>query len=149
ISPGSHTLGLRQPESLDTFRPLNVSAHGLATSVNLWRREPNVVTVRPVYPGATFANEQFEQNGALDLSVRSGFATTQNGPGPSELWRLDPRTGNPTRLPGVSGPDGTASVLGLASDGQTVAYAKNAIATSSSLWSSTAAGSSADQTPAM
>jgi hypothetical protein len=149
ISPGSHTLGLRQSDSLDTFRPLNVSPQGAAASVNLWRRDPNVVTVRPVYPGATLTNEQFDQNGGLDLTVRSGSPTTQNGRSPSELWRLDPLTGNPTRLPGVSRPDGTASVLGLAPDGQTVVYATNATATSPSLWSSTPGGSSADQTSAM
>jgi hypothetical protein len=149
ISPGTHTLGLLQPDSLETFQSLNISSQGAATSTTLWRRKPNVVAVRPVYPSATLANEQFDQDGGLDLSVRSGSATTQNGPGPSELWRLDPLTGNPARLPGVSGPDGTTSVLALAPDGKTAAYATDATALSPSLWSSIPAGPSAGGTAAM
>jgi hypothetical protein len=148
ISPGSHTLGLRQPDSLDFFRPLNVPPQGSASSSDLWRRKPNVVPVRPVYPGATLAHEQFEQDGGLDLSVRSGSVTTQNGPGPSELWRLDPLTANLTKWPGVSGP-GTTSVTALAPDGKTAAYATDATAAPQSLWSSTPAGPSADGTSAI
>jgi PEGA domain len=149
LSPGSHTLGLRQPDSLDMFRLLNVSPQGAETSSNLWRRKPTVVAVRPVSPGATLANEQFEQEGGLDLSIRSGAATTEKGPSPSELWRLDPLTGSLTRMPGVSGSGDRTSVLALAPGGQTVAYATDATPTSPSRWSSIAAGSSADQTAAM
>jgi hypothetical protein len=149
ISPGTHTLGLHQRDSLGFFRPLNVPPRGAASSTTLWRRKPNVVTVRPVYPGATLANEQFEQDGGLDLSVRSGSVTTQNGPGPSELWRLDPLTANLTKWPGVSDPDGVTSVLALAPGAQTVAYATDTTATSPSLWSSIPAGPSASGIPAM
>jgi hypothetical protein len=146
ISPGTHTLGLRQPDSLDTFRPLSVSPPGTETSVNLWRRKPNVVPVRPVYPGATLADEQFEQDGALDLSVRSGSATTQDAQSPSGLWRLDPLTGNLTALPGMWQPASKISVRALASDAKTVAYTTDGTATSQSLWPPTA-GSGVDGTP--
>jgi hypothetical protein len=143
LSPGSHTLGLRQPDSLETFRPLSVSPQGAATATNLWRRKPDVVPVRPVYPGVSLANEQFERDGGLDLNVRSGSAATQNGSSPSELWRLDPVTSDLRRLSGVSGSDGTISVLALAPDGQTMAYATDGTG-SGSLWSLAPVGSGAE-----
>jgi hypothetical protein len=135
LSSGSHNLLLRQPESIDAPLPLDVQAEGASVSVSLWRRKPDVVPLRPVYPGASLGDARFLADGTLATTVTTGPSSSANTSGPTrELWHLDPATVNLTHLSSGSPSEAVVSVVALAPDGRQVAYATGGSTTSVSPW---------------
>ena len=134
LSPGEHALILQHPDALDYERHANVPEAGASLEVGMWRRRPDVVPLRPVYPGASLVDARFVDGGQVamlvDTDARSG-ATGAN----RELWRLDAATGqlSQIRVPGVDAP---TSIMVLAPGGQQVAYVTpgSASAVTASLW---------------
>ncbi|MDQ6674415.1 MAG: hypothetical protein M3069_27400, partial [Chloroflexota bacterium] len=133
LSPGQHTLSLEHPDAFEDGRPLYVAEDGGVFHVALWRRHPDVVPLRPVYPGASLVDAGFLDDGQVallvDLPAQPGASSASR-----ELWRLDPATGQLARVI-VSG-DALASTLVLAPSGQQVAYVTpgSAAAVTTSLW---------------
>jgi len=133
LSPGQHSLTLQHPDALDDDQPLQVADSGASVDIVLWRRRPEVLPLRPVYPGATLVDARFLDDGQVALLVdtpaRSGATGTNR-----ELWRLDPATTQLTRvsLPG----NGPTSAVVLAPDDEQVAYVTPGSASnlSASLW---------------
>lgn len=136
LSPGQHTLSLRDPEALDVDQALAVADTGASVSITLWRRRPDVLPLRPVYPGACLVDARFLNDGQVvmvaNVPGQMGGRNPTNG---RELWRLDPSTGQLTHvaLPGVDVP---SSVLTVAPNGQQVAYVTpgSSPTLSASLW---------------
>ena len=97
LSPGQHSLTLQHPDALDDDQPLQVADSGASVDIALWRRRPDVLPLRPVYPGATLVDTRFLDDGQVALLVdtpaRSGATGTNR-----ELWRLDPATGQLARV---------------------------------------------------
>ena len=133
LSPGQHSLTLQHPDALDDDQPLQVADSGARVDVALWRRRPDVLPLRPVYPGASLVDARFLDDGQVALLVdtpaRSGATGTSR-----ELWRLNPATTQLTRvsLPG----NGPTSTVVLAPDEEQVAYVTPGSASnlSASLW---------------
>ncbi len=120
LSPGQHTLNLQHADALDDDQRLVVSETGAHLDVALWRRKPDVVPLRPVYPGASLVDARFLDDGQVALLVN--LRAQPGAPNASrELWQLDPTTGQFSRVtvPGVNGP---ISTMVLAPDGEQVAY---------------------------
>ena len=65
LSPGQHALSLRDPEALDVDQTLAVANTGANVSVTLWRRRPDVLPLRPVYPGASLVDARFLNDGQV------------------------------------------------------------------------------------
>ena len=134
LSPGQHSLSLEHPDAFAEDRALQVAEDGAVFNVALWRRHPDVVPLRPVYPGASLVDARFLDDGQVALLVglpaQPGAST-----GSRELWRLDPATGQLARVI-VPGLDAPASTLVLAPSGQQVAYVTpgSAAAVTTSLW---------------
>jgi hypothetical protein len=120
LAPGQHGLSLEHAHALDDEQPLHVADAGASVHVGLWRRKPEVVPLRPVYPGASLVDARFLDDGKVallvDTSTRSGATGASR-----ELWQLDPATAQLTRVkrPLVNGP---GSAVALAPDGGHVAY---------------------------
>jgi hypothetical protein len=135
LSPGSHTLLLRQSESIDAPLPLDVPAEGASVSVSLWRRRPDILPLRPVCPGASLGDARFLADGRLTTSVTTGPGSSTNGFASSrELGRLNPATGDQAHLSFGSLSEADVSAMALAPDGRQVAYATGGSTTSVSLW---------------
>src|SRR5207248_195146 len=80
------------PDTLDDDQVLPVAETGAHIEVALWQRRPEVVPLRPVYPGASLIDARFLDGGQVALLV--GLPAQAAAPGASrELWRLDPTTG--------------------------------------------------------
>jgi hypothetical protein len=120
LEPGQHVLRLQHPDALDDERILQVADTGATLDVALWRKRPDVVAIRPVYPGASLLDARFLNDGQVALLVglpsQSGTLTPKR-----ELWLLDPSTGRLAR-PDIAGMDFTASIMVLAPGGDQVAY---------------------------
>jgi hypothetical protein len=133
LSPGQHSLSLQHPDALDDDQPLQVADSGASVNITLWRRQPDVLPLRPVYPGASLVDARLLDDGQaallVDTPARSGATGTNR-----ELWRLDLATAQLTRvsLPG----NGPKSIVVLAPDDQQVAYITPGSASnrSASLW---------------
>src|SRR5207237_9603545 len=52
LSPGEQRLSLQHPDALDDEQTLHVAETGATVDVGMWRRQPDVMALRPVYPGA-------------------------------------------------------------------------------------------------
>jgi len=136
LAPGRHTVSLLSPETLDATQTLDVPAAGVDLTVSLWRRRPDILPVRPVYPGADLVDAQFLADGQVALTIslpgRNGPSEPASG---RELWRLDPATGSLVRLTVADGSYLRAPLLALAPDGQRVAYlAPGSSAGPTTLW---------------
>jgi hypothetical protein len=143
LSAGQHVLSLQHSDTLDDDQTLAVAETGAHVEVALWRRRPEVVPVRPVYPGASLVDARFLDDGQVALLV--GLPAQAGAPGVSrELWRLDPSTGKVARVR-VRGVEGAASTMVLAPDGEQVAYVTpgSSAAVTASLWPVTANTSAA------
>ena len=122
LEPGQHTLSLQHPDALDDERTLQVGATGATVAVDLWRRRPAVLALRPVYPGASLLDARFLKDGRVALLVGLPSQLYPGAqPASREVWLLDPVAGQPTRvgLPGMATP---ATTMVLAPDGDQVAY---------------------------
>jgi len=147
LEPGQHTLSLQHPEALDDDRTLHVGATGATVAVDLWRRPPAVLALRPVYPGASLLDARFLRDGRVALLVG---LPSQRYPGAQpasrEVWLVDPVAGQPTRvaMPGMATP---ATTVVLAPDRDQVAYVTpgSAAPVTATGWSM--AGSAANATP--
>src|SRR5205823_3765546 len=69
LSTGQHALGLQHPDTLDEDEALAIPESGATVSVTLWRRRPDVVPLRPIYPGASLADARFLDDGQVALLV--------------------------------------------------------------------------------
>src|SRR5437879_7752590 len=69
LSPGTHVLTLRHPNAIGTVRSIDVPAEGTDLAVSLWRRQPDILPLRPVYPGASLVDARFVADGSVVLSV--------------------------------------------------------------------------------
>ena len=127
LSPRAHTLLVHAPDSVDLAQTFEVSTSGAAVSANLWRVRPDVVPVRPVYPGAQMLDAQCIADDSLVFRIDSGASNTTAAPA---LWQLSSPTNGfaPILLP----PD--ATLAAIAPDGKHVAYATGAAQLSSTLW---------------
>jgi hypothetical protein len=149
LAPGQHALGLQHPDALDDDLPIDIPDSGANVDVGLWRRRPDVLPVRPVYPGAVLVDARFLDDGQIVLLVDSPGRTGEAGSN-RELWRLDLTTTRLTRvgLPLQSGP---ASTIVLAPSGVWAAYVVPGTTSdvSASLWpkSGTLARSEAEVRP--
>ena len=120
VSPGQHALSFQHPDTLDEDQTLTVAGTGAQVAVALWRRRPEVMPVRSIYPGASLVDARFLDTGQVALLV--GLPAPAGASGASrELWHLDPTTGQVARVR-VPGVEGSASTLVLALDGDQVAY---------------------------
>jgi hypothetical protein len=145
LSSGSHNLLLRQPESIDAQLPLDVPAEGGSVSVSLWRRKPDILPLRPVYPGASLGDARFLTDGKLTTSVTTGPGSSTTASAHSaEVWQLDPAIGNLSHLSSGSPSDAVVSAVALAPDGHQVAYATGGSTTSTSLWPTSSSLSDAE-----
>jgi hypothetical protein len=146
LAPGQHTLNLKHPDALDDDLPVDIPDSGANVGVGLWTRRPDVLPVRPVYPGAALVDARFGNDGQVALLVESPGQPGAAGSNRT-LWRLDPTTTRLTRvgLPLESGP---ASTIVLAPSGEWAAYVVPGTTSSqsASLWpqSGTLAGSAAE-----
>jgi hypothetical protein len=134
LSPGQHSLSLEHPDALEDNRTIHIAEDGAVVDVVLWRRQPDVVPLRPVYPGASLVDARFLDDGQVALLV--GLPAQPGAPSTSrELWRLDPATGQLARVV-VPGLDAPSSIMVLAPDGQQAAYVTpgSAAAVTTSLW---------------
>jgi len=120
LEPGQHVLRLQHPDALDDERIVQIADTGVTLDAALWRKRPDVVAIRPVYPGASLQDARFLNDGQVALLVGlpslSGTLTPKR-----ELWLLDPSTGQLARL-NTAGVDSTASSIVLAPGGDQVAY---------------------------
>jgi hypothetical protein len=98
LAPGQHSLSLQHPEALDIEQPLQVAEGGASVDIGLWRRRPDVVLLRPAYPGASLVDARFLDDGQVALLVDSPSQSRATHTS-RELWRLDPAT---AQLSGVS-----------------------------------------------
>jgi len=134
LSPGQHSLSLEHPDALEDDRTIHIAEDGAVVDVALWRRHPDVVPLRVVYPGASLVDARFLDDGQVALLVglpaQPGALTASR-----ELWRLDPATGQLARV-SVPDLDAPASTLVLAPSGEQVAYVTqgSAAAVTTSLW---------------
>jgi hypothetical protein len=148
LEPGQHSLSLQHPDALDDERTLQVGDTAKTVDVGLWRRRPDVIALRPVYPGASLLDAHFLEDGRIALLV--GLPSSQFSPGAQpasrELWLLDPLAGQLARvaLPGMAT---LATTMVLAPDGAQVAYATpgSAAPVTATGWSM--AGSAASAAP--
>jgi len=147
LTPGQHTLSLDQPDSLAEQQSIDVADSGASVHMDLWQRRPQVVPVRPVYPGASLRDVAFLNDGQLMLSV--GMPTQAAASiASTELWRMDPATGQLSRLK-VPGLQIAPSVMAVAPDDDQVAYVVpgSSATTTASGWSITSNNPSSGATP--
>jgi hypothetical protein len=113
VSPGTHELTLRHPDALESVRSIDVPADGTALAISLWRRRPEILPMRPVYPGASLVDARFVADGTVALTVsvptpqgcgsaasRTRTMATQSShgqPGSPGAHRSSGRTGSPDR----------------------------------------------------
>jgi hypothetical protein len=93
-APRRHLLSLHHPDTLDEEQPLQVGDDAASARMFLWRRPPEVVPVRLVYPGASLIDAHFLDDRQVALlgrhpADRESRATTSCGgwiqPRPSSL----------------------------------------------------------------
>lgn len=108
-TPGAHTLALRRSGYLDLERAIDVAADGLQLDQRLWRNDPIVQRLRPIYPGATIAAADFLADGRVLLGLALPGADRAT-------WTLDPLTGRTEQVAAAA-----PRVAALAPDGQAVA----------------------------
>ncbi len=138
LSPGTHVLKLRHPNAIETVWSIDVPAQGTDLAVSLWRRQPDILPLRPVYPGANLADARFVSDGTVALSVSLPGGNSEALPASArELWQLDPVTGSLARL-ALTDPSAQGTpLIALAPDGEQVAYLVQGSAVSASLWPAT------------
>jgi len=89
LSPGLHSLLVRQTSSMEVVQPLDIPSAGTSAYIQLWRRQPIVLPLRSMYPGAGLADARFLDEGELGLRVSSGAGPGLSQPNASdELWEL-------------------------------------------------------------
>ena len=65
-SKAMHTLLLKHPQAVDAERQVSVSID-MGERVNMWRRRPDAMQLRPTYPGASVSDVKFLADGRLTL----------------------------------------------------------------------------------
>jgi hypothetical protein len=121
LAPGEHALELRGPALLDTDLTLTVPLAGSAVHINMWRRQPDVVRLRPAYPGAILTDLRILADGQLALLTEAGSNGAPERRG-RELRLLNPASGRASPIR-VTDPAAVPTTLALAPDGVTLAYA--------------------------
>jgi hypothetical protein len=119
LSPGTHELRLRHPNAIGAVRSIDVPAAGTDVAVSLWRRQPDILPLRPVYPGANLVDARFVADGTVALSISlPGGSSAAQPQSARELWQLDPVTGGLARLTVTDPAAVRAPLVALAPDGQ-------------------------------
>jgi PEGA domain len=132
LAPGQHSLSLQHTDVLEYKQTITAADTPISIEVNLWRRHPDVVQVRPPYPGVLLSDARWLDDGQLALAYetlrRPGAARST-----SELWRFDPST---AQLERVASPAGDSPISVLAPSGRDLAYVTPgaASAVTASLW---------------
>lgn len=134
LSPGQHALSAQHPDALDQDQTLAIPEYGATVSLTLWRRRPDVLPLRPVYPGASLVDARLLDDGQVALLVSLPAQAGALG-ATRELWRLDPTTGQLSKVT-TSGIETPVATMALEPDGQRVAYvtAGSSSAVTASLW---------------
>lgn len=136
VTPGPHRLALQRDDAIGASRQVEVPPAGSALSETHWRRQPDVLRLRPTYPGASIAAASFLRDGrvALALALPPGDER--------QAWLFDPTTTAWTRV----GPRAARTALAVAPDGGQVAFLSPAAETAGerarvdTLWLIDAAG---------
>ena len=116
-------------------RSIDVPAEGMDLTVSLWRRQPDILPLRPVYPGANLVDARFLADGTVALSVSLPGGSSAAQQSARELWQLDPVTGSMARVTLADPAAVRAPLVALAPDGQKVAYlVQGSAGVSASLW---------------
>jgi hypothetical protein len=123
LSTGQHDLRLQHPEALDEQQTLSVSDTPANIDVSMWRRHPDVVAIRPVFPGAYLQDARFLQDGQVALVVGLPVQATARSSA-RELWLLDSATGR-LRMMDLPGLDSDVSTIAASPDDDHVAYVRS------------------------
>ncbi len=146
VAPGSHLIAIHHPDAVDESRSIDVGSEGVDLNVALWRRSPKVTLVLPPFPGANLLDAHFLQDGAVALLVGLPMNSSAINPLPArELWRLDPDSGDLSRVMLQGDRELRPPVLTLAPDGSRLAYVgptpgSSAAKTSQAVWVSAGPG---------
>ena len=97
LSPGDHVLHLEGPGLIPRDQTVHVRDTGASVGAELWKLTPDVLPVRPAYPGATLLDGRFLDDGRLALLYATDTSTPPSV-GSRELWTLDPATGEMSRV---------------------------------------------------
>ena len=145
LTPGQHALKVQHPDALDEDRTFQVGDAGASLVVNLWGKHPDVVAIRPVYPGASLLDARFLNNGQVALVVGIGGQTNVHDFSLA-VWLLDPATGQIQKL-NVPGLDSGAFSPAVAPNGDQLAYVRtgSSAPVTATGWSVNAAPSGASQ----
>jgi PEGA domain len=111
VAPGAHQLQLKAEGAIDAGYALEVQQPGAAFHAALWRRQPELIRVRPALPGASLASARLQSDGQVALALDVG------GHGELQAWQLDPITSAQEALPGSL----AGGRLAVAPNGQRVA----------------------------
>jgi hypothetical protein len=87
VEPGTHQISLSASGALDGHYTLDVGPEGAALHASLWRRQPDLMRLRPPLPGAALTEVQLLENDDLGLSI--AFPPGRE----AQAWRLEPRSG--------------------------------------------------------
>ena len=121
VSRATHTLVLRHAEAIDDQRQILVT-NDSNVNVNMWRRRPDVVQLRPTYPGASISDAVLLADGRLALSMALPVQAGGSNTGVlREPWIFDPASGSLQPFD-VMGSIPRAAVLAVSPDGLRVAF---------------------------
>ena len=121
VSKTTHILLVKHPEAVDEQRQVTVSTD-MNVSVNMWRRRPDAVQLRPTYPGASISDAAFLADGRLALSMALPAQTGGlTGGVLREAWIFDPASGRLQPFD-TTGAGPRAAMLAVSPDGRSVAY---------------------------
>jgi hypothetical protein len=110
---------IRGDDTLDVTQAVDVPSAGVDLTIPLWSRKPNVVPLRPSYPGATVVDARWLRDG--DVAVVLGVSQGTVNAAAREIWRLDRESGRLERatLPAAAG---ATSAIALSPNGGQVAF---------------------------
>jgi hypothetical protein len=123
LSSGQHDLSLQHPEALDEQQTLSVSNTPANVDVSMWRRHPDIVVIRPVFPGAPLLDAQFLKDGQVALVVGLPAQATARSSA-RELWLFDPATGQ-LRMMDLPVLDSDVPTLAASPDDDHVAFVRS------------------------
>lgn len=118
---GMHTLMVTDPAAVDNQRQLNVTT-AMDVTVNMWRRRPVAMQLKPAYPGASISSAAFLADGRLALSMAvPGRAGNPWDRMLAESWIFDPTSGS--LVPFIAKPSNPrAAIVSVSPDARNLAY---------------------------
>jgi dipeptidyl aminopeptidase/acylaminoacyl peptidase len=126
---GPHQLDLASSDAVEDERQVDLGDNGGSVALALWRLKPDVVKLRPAYPGATIADAAFLADGrvavVMGLPNQPGISDVVGQRELREAWLLDPRTGSLQRF-GTDSYSTRARIVAVSPDGKRLAYLQQA-----------------------